>query len=176
MSLLGARTVTSTPVISSSKSNPESIFLGVEETTGSRARTVSGAIPSKSARPRGHYSETLIIGQLRSIEDNVRATCGELVFECIVVGNGRPSPALFIEASERCTMDSEKLRKEIVRRTRQFHSRRFIHERITSTKYVVVVERGTLPRTATKGNVRRKAVEDRYRELLDGIYGAFSKY
>ena len=73
-------------------------------------------------------------------------------------------------------MDSEKLKKEIVRRTRQFHSRRFIHERITSTKYVVVVERGTLPRTATKGNVRRKAVEDQYKELLDGIYGTVPKY
>ena len=68
-------------------------------------------------------------------------------------------------------MDSEKLKKEIIRRTRQFHSRRYIHERITSTKHVVVVERGTLPRTATKGNVRRQAVEDQYKELLDDIYG-----
>jgi hypothetical protein len=70
---------------------------------GSRARTVSGVIPSKSARSQAHHSKTLIIDQLRSIEDNVRATCGELVFECIVVGNGRSSPALFVEASEKCT-------------------------------------------------------------------------
>jgi hypothetical protein len=123
-----------------------------------------------------HHSKTLIIGYLRSIEDNVRTMCGEFVFECIVVGNGRSSPALFFEASEKCTMDVEKLKKEIIRRTRQFHSRRYIHERITSTKHVVVVERGTLPRTATKGNVRRQAVEDRYKELLDGIYGTVPKY
>jgi hypothetical protein len=73
-------------------------------------------------------------------------------------------------------MDSEKFKKEIIRRTRQFHSRRFIHERITSTKHVVVVERGTLPRTTTKGNVRRQAVEDKYKGLLDSIYGPVPKY
>ena len=113
---------------------------------------------------------------LRSIEDNVRATCAELVFECIVVGNGRPSPVLFVEASENCTMDAKKLKKEIFRRTRQFHSRRYIHESIASAEHVVVVERRTLPRTATKGNVRRQAVEDQYKELLDGIYGTVPKY
>jgi len=68
-------------------------------------------------------------------------------------------------------MDPEKLKEEIIRRTSQFYSRHFIHERITSTKHVVVVKRGALPRTATKGNVRRQAVEDQYKELLDGIYG-----
>lgn len=73
-------------------------------------------------------------------------------------------------------MDAERLKKEIIRRTRQFHSRRYIHERITSARYVVVVERGTLPRTATKGNIRRQAVEDQYKELLDGIYGTVPKY
>jgi hypothetical protein len=108
---------------------------------------------------------------LRSIEDNVRSTCSELIFECIVVGNGRPSPTLFVEPSEQCTMDSERLKKEIIRRTRHFHSRRYLHERITSTKFVVVLERGTLPRTATKGNVRRKAVEEQYKDQLDIIYG-----
>ena len=117
-----------------------------------------------------------MIHRLRSIEDNVRATCGELVFECVVVGNGRPSPALFVEASEKCTMDPEELKEEIIRRTSEFHSRQFIHERITSTTHVVVVERGTLPRTTPKGNIRRKVVEDQYRELLDEIYGTVPKY
>jgi hypothetical protein len=117
-----------------------------------------------------------IIGRPRSIEDNLRATCGELVFECVVVGNGRSSPALFVEASEKCTLDEEKFKKEIIKRTRQFHSRRYVHERITSTKHVVVVERGALPRTATKGNIRRQAVETQYKELLDTIYGTVPKY
>jgi len=143
---------------------------------GSNADTVLSVIPSKSARPRVDHSGTLTIRQLRSIEDNVRATCDELVFECVVVGNGRPSPALFFEASEGCTMVSEELKEEIIRRTSEFNSRRFIHERITSTKHVIVVERGTLPRTATKGNVRRKAVEDQYNELLNEIYNTVPKH
>ena len=174
MSRSGAQTVTSTPAISSSRLNLESIFLGVEGVIGSRSSVVSGVIPGKSPQPGAHRPKTLIIDQFRSIEDNVRATCGELVFECVVVGNGRPSPALFVEASEKCTIDSEELREEIVRRMRQFHSRRFIHEQIT-TEHIAVVERGTLPRTATKGNVRRQAVEDQYKELLDSIYSTVPK-
>ncbi|THH07614.1 hypothetical protein EW145_g3248 [Phellinidium pouzarii] len=105
----------------------------------------------------------------RAIEDNVRATCGDLVDECIVVGTGRPSPALFIEPAK--DMDHEKLKREIIRRTREFHARRYLHEKITDTELVIVVERGALPRTATKGNIRRKAVEESYQVLLDEIYG-----
>ena len=173
----GTRTVTFTLVTSLLKSKLESIFLGVEKTIGSRVRTVSDVTPSKLTPPRVYRLGTvLIIDHIRSIEDNVRATCSELVSECIVVGNGRPSPALFVEASEQCTMDGEKLKEEIIRRTTQFHSRRYTHERIISTKHVIVVERGTLPRTSTKGNVRRQAVEDQYKELLNGVYGAVSKH
>ena len=73
-------------------------------------------------------------------------------------------------------MDAEKLKEEIIERMRSFNSRRYIHERIGSTRYVVVVERGALPRTATKGNIRRRAVEDQYEELLDGIYTTGSIY
>ena len=69
-------------------------------------------------------------------------------------------------------MDTEELKEEIILRTREFNSRHYIHERITSTKHIVVVKRGTLPRTATKGNIRRKAVEDQCKELLDDIYTA----
>ena len=112
------------------------------------------------------------MGCLRSIEENIRATCSELVFECVAVGSGRPSPALFFEVSEKCTMDGEKLKEEIFERIREFNSRGYIHERIASTEHVVIVERGTLPRTDTKGNIRRHAVEGQYKELLDSIYSA----
>lgn len=126
----------------------------------------------------------------RAIEDNVRATCGDLVDECIVVGTGRPSPALFVEPATE--MDHEKLKREIVRRTRAFHARRYLHERISDPELVIIVEKKTLPRTAvsrpeasavrkncnadylsiqTKGNIRRKAVEEAYKDLLDEIYG-----
>lgn len=82
----------------------------------------------------------------RAIEDNVRATCTELVSECIVVGTGRPSPVLFVEPTG--NMETEQLKREIIRRTRHFHSRRYMHERITTVECVVIVNRGQLPRTA----------------------------
>jgi acyl-coenzyme A synthetase/AMP-(fatty) acid ligase len=105
----------------------------------------------------------------KAIEDQVRITCGDLIAECIVVGNGRPSPALFVEP--KTDMTEEKLKKTIIRRTRPFNDRRYIHERITSPAYMFVVPKGTLPRTATKGNIRRKAVEEAYKAQLDEAYG-----
>lgn len=86
----------------------------------------------------------------RAIEDNVRATCGDLIEECIVVGTGRPSPALFIEPSKE--MDHDALKSEIIRRTRAFHARRYIHERITDPELVIIVEPKSLPRTAVSNN------------------------
>jgi hypothetical protein len=94
--------------------------------------------------------------------------CGNLIAECIVVGSGRPSPVMFVEPA--VDMDHNKLRKEIVRKTRHFHSRRYLHERIVSPDMVVIVPGHSLPRTATKGNIRRKAVEEAYESLLDQIY------
>ncbi|TFY83769.1 hypothetical protein EWM64_g230 [Hericium alpestre] len=131
------------------------------------------------AKP-GHYlfrgrnddwikSENSLRCDTKAIEDNLRATCPELISECIVVGNGRPSPAVFIEPGT--DMDVKKLKREILRRTRQFHSRRYLHERITSADMIVVVKPNSLPRTATKGNIRRQAIEEQYRALLDQLYG-----
>ena len=67
--------------------------------------------------------------------------------------------------------EAERLRAAIIRRTRHFHARRYMHERIVDPALVVVVPPGTLPRTATKGNIRRRAVEDQFRATLDRIYG-----
>ncbi|EMD42196.1 hypothetical protein CERSUDRAFT_129658 [Gelatoporia subvermispora B] len=114
-------------------------------------------------------SENSLRCDTKAIEDNVRAMCGSLITECIVVGNGRPSPVLFVEPQG--NVDAERLKKDIIRRTRHFHSRRYLHERITSTAFVIVVPRGTLPRTATKGNIRRRAVEEQFKAELDQIYG-----
>ena len=123
----------------------------------------------------------------RAIEDNVRATCTDLVAACVVVGNGRPSPALFVEPKSDGLLaggdasDGEddtgadveaRLKAAVIRRTRHFHARRYVHERIVDPAFVVVVPPGTLPRTATKGNIRRRAVEEQFRAALDRIYGA----
>ncbi|KAF8640839.1 hypothetical protein AX17_000488 [Amanita inopinata Kibby_2008] len=105
----------------------------------------------------------------KAIEDNVKSLCGNLVKECVVVGAGRPSPAMFLEPVEN-DVDQEKLKSEIIRRTRPFHSRRYFHERITSSHMIVIVHQNTLPRTVTKGNIRRKEVEERFKGQLDCIY------
>ncbi|KAJ7925892.1 hypothetical protein B0H13DRAFT_2229498 [Mycena leptocephala] len=115
-------------------------------------------------------SENSLRCDTKSIEDHTRMMCGTLIGECIVVGSGRPSPVLFVEPNTE--MDPEKLKKDIIRKTRQFHSRRYLHERITSTSRIVIVPPKTLPRTLTKGNIRRKAVEEAYKSLLDEIYAS----
>ncbi|KAF9240881.1 hypothetical protein BU15DRAFT_87455 [Melanogaster broomeanus] len=115
-------------------------------------------------------SENSLRCDTKAIEDNVRATCGDLIEECIVVGTGRPSPALFVEPAP--GVDHDKLKREIIRKTRPFHSRRYLHERITSPELIIIVSQKSLPRTATKGNIRRRAVEDAYKERLDQIYAS----
>jgi acyl-coenzyme A synthetase/AMP-(fatty) acid ligase len=114
-------------------------------------------------------SENSLRVDTKAIEDNVRTTCMDLIAECIVVGSGRPCPALFVESA--VNIDHAKLKKEILRRIKPFHTRRYLHERITSTNCIVVVPANTLPRTATKGNIRRKAVEEQFRTVLDAMHG-----
>ena len=118
-------------------------------------------------------SETSLRCDTKAIEDNARTLCQGLIGECIVVGSGRPSPVMFVEPADD-SLDHNKLRKDIIRKTRQFHSRRYLHERITSVDMIVVVSRQTLPRTATKGNIRRKAVEEAYKVEIDKIFGCSS--
>lgn len=131
-----------------------------------------GAYISRGRNDDWIKSSTALRCDTKAIEDNVRATCEDLVSECIVVGNLRPSPVLFIEANPTLTMDAEQLKKDILRRTRHFHSRRYVHERITLAKMIMVVPAGTLPRTITKGNIRRRAVEDMFKTELDAIFDA----
>lgn len=87
---------------------------------------------------------------------------------CIVVGTGRPSPALFVESLP--GTETERLKQTILQRIQPFHERLYLHERITSPNLVLTVPVGSLPRTATKGNIRRQAVETSFKTQLDGIY------
>ncbi|KAF8622881.1 hypothetical protein AX15_006646 [Amanita polypyramis BW_CC] len=105
----------------------------------------------------------------KAIEDNVRITCGHLVKDCIAVGTGRPSPAILIEPVDD-NINPDMLKQEIIRKTRKFNSTRYNHEQITSPRFIIVVRQNTFPRTATKGNIRRKEVEAQYKTLLDQLY------
>ncbi|KAF8064420.1 hypothetical protein FPV67DRAFT_221742 [Lyophyllum atratum] len=113
-------------------------------------------------------SENSLRCDTKAIEENVLAMCGNLIAHCVVVGSGRPSPVMFIEPSS--DVEVERLKKEIIRKTRHFHSRRYLHERITHTDMIVVVPPQSLPRTATKGNIRRKAVEEAFKSQIDQIF------
>ena len=113
-------------------------------------------------------SESSLRCDTKAIEDITHLMCGSMIAECIVVGTGRPSPVMFIEPA--VDVDENKLKKEIIRKTRHFHSRRYIHERITSSNMIIVVSRNSLPRTATKGNIRRRAVEEAFKTDIDRIF------
>ncbi|KAK7026028.1 hypothetical protein VNI00_015745 [Paramarasmius palmivorus] len=107
----------------------------------------------------------------RSIEDDVRQACADLIFDCVVVGTRRPSPALIVEPAV-AEMSEESLRQEIFRRVvgLRSHNQRLPHERIASPDGVIVVPPRSLIRTATKGNVRRNAVEEAMNARLDSIF------
>ncbi|KAF8150333.1 hypothetical protein K438DRAFT_1866070 [Mycena galopus ATCC 62051] len=105
----------------------------------------------------------------KAIEEKVYETCSDLVENCIVVGTLRPSPALFIEAHSSWTGSCDSLKESILHRMKEFNIRRYQAERITDKRLVLVVDSGVLPRTM-KGNLRRKAIEQKYSMVLDGIY------
>ncbi|KAL0565763.1 hypothetical protein V5O48_016256 [Marasmius crinis-equi] len=116
----------------------------------------------------------------KAIEDNLRRTCGDLILECVAVGYGRPSPALLIEPSkgensDNATADTiQELRQKIFDRIQPFNRLFREHERIVSPDLILIVPRDSLPRTVTKGNVRRKAAEDFFKETLDRAYTTYS--
>ncbi|KIJ57306.1 hypothetical protein M422DRAFT_198731 [Sphaerobolus stellatus SS14] len=110
----------------------------------------------------------------KSIEDNVYTTCPDLVANCVVVGNGRPQPALFVEPrSLTAASDPEEqdnLRREIIARTTSFNELRYLHERIQDPRMIKIVPLRALPRTAVKGNIRRRAVEEQFADELEAMY------
>ncbi|KAF9061227.1 hypothetical protein BDP27DRAFT_1429170 [Rhodocollybia butyracea] len=107
----------------------------------------------------------------KAIEDNARSLCGDIISDCVVVGNGHPSPVLVVEAcSVSPALDESKLKAEIYRRIHPFHATRYPHEGIASPDMIFVVPLGTLPRTVTKATVRRKVIEEMMKEKLDKLF------
>ncbi|KAJ7148389.1 acetyl-CoA synthetase-like protein [Mycena crocata] len=117
----------------------------------------------------------LVFCDTKSIEDNVLATCADLVQNCVVVGHYKACVVLFVEPIQDITeaKDDELLKATILERTSTFNNRLFVHEQINSMYQIVSVPSGTLPRTSEKGNIRRKAVEDGHAGMLETIYANF---
>ena len=84
----------------------------------------------------------------RSIDDAVKQLCKDIVFDCVAVGSGRPSPALLVEPTENAERDA--IPRIIVERLVTFNESRFPHERLNDPRLVLVVDRGALPRTAVR--------------------------
>ncbi|KAF9477030.1 acetyl-CoA synthetase-like protein [Pholiota conissans] len=116
-----------------------------------------------------HYS----FCDTKSIEDNILHVCSDLVGNCVVAGHYKPGIVLFVEPLFVDPSDNDAvviLKEQILERHAPFNTNAFIHERLQSKLQIVVVHRGTLPRTTEKGNIRRKAAEDEHAEILDTIY------
>ncbi|KAF5378971.1 hypothetical protein D9757_009086 [Collybiopsis confluens] len=74
----------------------------------------------------------------KGIEDNARELCSEIITDCIVIGEGRPSPVLIVESHSE---NLEVLPAEIYGRIASFHAARHPFERIASEKMVIAVPR-----------------------------------
>ncbi|KZP19040.1 acetyl-CoA synthetase-like protein [Athelia psychrophila] len=105
----------------------------------------------------------------KTIEENVYATCPDLVGKCTVIGEARPFPALFIEGKDAEELDTEALRAKVLERISEFQRNLYLHERITNVNMIKVVPANSLPRSR-KGAVRRRAVEEQYKEEIEAMY------
>ncbi|KAK7464738.1 hypothetical protein VKT23_005944 [Stygiomarasmius scandens] len=106
----------------------------------------------------------------KAIEDAVRQYCADLISDCVVVGQNRRGPALLIEPAIERTSGYKDLQNSIVQRLADFNRNRFPHERVDNSNLILIVEPGMLPRTAAKGNIRRKSAEEQFRARLDEIF------
>ncbi|RGP73120.1 4-hydroxybenzoate benzoate ligase [Fusarium longipes] len=114
-----------------------------------------------------------------SLELEVMQVCeDDLINAVSVIGSGRPSPAMVVEAKNNNILkanENELLRfkQQILQRIAPFHQQKYLHEQINDARLVFVSANGTLPRTA-KGNIMRKAVEEMFAKELDVGYSAIS--
>ncbi|KAJ4257984.1 hypothetical protein NW762_008121 [Fusarium torreyae] len=112
-----------------------------------------------------------------SIEAEAVRTCAaDLISVVVVIGEGRPSPAMIVELKDDTSAHSGDTEHRSVAVTNIFHrmapffKRRYMHERIGDKRLILVAPSGTLPRTVTKGGIRRKEVEKMYGPILDKIF------
>ncbi|KAG7404993.1 hypothetical protein Forpe1208_v015173 [Fusarium oxysporum f. sp. rapae] len=110
-----------------------------------------------------------------SIEVDALQCCGDdLIHAVVAIGVGRPSSATVIEPKHYDVLEStEKTRElqlKVLQRITPFHRRRYKHERIEDVNLIFVVPQRPLPRTDTKGNIRRLKVEEQFKQKLDEMF------
>jgi long-subunit acyl-CoA synthetase (AMP-forming) len=110
-----------------------------------------------------------------SIEVDALQCCGDdLIHAVVAIGVGRPSPAIVLGPKHDDVLEStEKTRElqlKVLQRITPFHRRRYKHERIENVNLIFVVPQRSLPRTDTKGNIRRLKVEEQFKQRLDEMF------
>ncbi|CDO71051.1 hypothetical protein BN946_scf184844.g55 [Trametes cinnabarina] len=110
----------------------------------------------------------------KAIEENVLKTCSDMVHNCVVVGHQRICPVLLVEPEPSVDVstpqEESRIKQKIIERTAPFNERVFPHEQITKSECILIVPTGSLPRTTEKGNVRRKAAEEQFRDAVEKVY------
>jgi acyl-coenzyme A synthetase/AMP-(fatty) acid ligase len=110
----------------------------------------------------------------RAIEGNALELCRDLIHSCVATGYYRPSVVLFVEPRADNKLNEAELQNEILRRITPGQVRMWAHEKIVDPRQILVAPMGSLPRTSIKGNIRRKAVEEMFKERLDRVYEEMS--
>lgn len=114
---------------------------------------------------------------VRSIEDNVKLTCSDLVQNCVVVGNSKPV-VLFVEPTPSfadSVQSPAEVKATILQRIEGFQAKRFGHEKIHGPSRIVIVPPGSLPRTEEKGNIRSASrnqsntIDKLFKRFLPGV-------
>ncbi|KAH9917682.1 acetyl-CoA synthetase-like protein [Epithele typhae] len=109
----------------------------------------------------------------KSVEDFVRSACKDVIHDVVVLGTARPLAFWAVEVPREAPPLTEEekgaLKKEVLARTSEFNKTLFQHERVLEPKQVFVVEKGVLPRTKEKGNIRRAVTEELFQAELDAL-------
>jgi acyl-coenzyme A synthetase/AMP-(fatty) acid ligase len=112
----------------------------------------------------------------RAIEENFLRTCQDLIQTCVATGFSRPCLVIFAEVpgdlvgSEAQYPDELALKEEILRRIHPAQVKMWTHEMILDHRQIRIVPSGSLPRTSTKRNIRRRGVEEMFERELDAVY------
>jgi len=92
------------------------------------------------------------------------------VFDCVVIGDGRARPVLVVELVDGLDKSDELQIKHQIAREMGLEQAGFRPHEIVVANSILLTTAGSLPRTLTKRNIQRHAVEELYRPELDVLF------
>ena len=117
--------------------------------TGDWIKTIEGMCDTKYAFFSSQAGLLIPGASNRSIEDGIRSNCEDLIEDVVVVGQMRPAPCMFVESKRSGLTEDEALdlKVQIIARLKTFNKRLFRSERVESPGRILILDKGTLPRT-----------------------------